>query len=237
VLFDDLSFYGPNRLNSRRSMLAWELEARRDRRYFKAVLDGQGPEELRKQIVDTVARLAERPRLDVQVARSGRATTTEPERTLQFAFLRLPDSPVEAIDGVAVFSGNEARAPKLEVRNRSDKAIRYLEIGWILRDRDGAEHMAGTVPAELSLMPGQRSRVLADTSLKLTPRSGQPLEIESVTGFVNHVEFADGRMWVPARNALNDPMLKALLPSPEAQRLAELYRKKGLNALIDELRR
>src|SRR5512140_3839619 len=30
VLFDDLSFYGPDRLNSRRSMTSWELEARRD---------------------------------------------------------------------------------------------------------------------------------------------------------------------------------------------------------------
>jgi hypothetical protein len=28
-------FYGPDRLNSRRSMTGWELEARRDRRHFR----------------------------------------------------------------------------------------------------------------------------------------------------------------------------------------------------------
>ena len=37
ILFDDLSFYGPNRLNSRRSMTVWEMEARRDRQFFKQV--------------------------------------------------------------------------------------------------------------------------------------------------------------------------------------------------------
>ncbi|HZL56298.1 MAG TPA: hypothetical protein VFC21_04420, partial [Bryobacteraceae bacterium] len=34
VLFDDLSFYGPNKLNSQRSMTFWETEAQRDRSYF-----------------------------------------------------------------------------------------------------------------------------------------------------------------------------------------------------------
>ena len=39
VLFQDLSFYGPNRLDSRRSLTAWEMEAQRDRRHFKQVLE------------------------------------------------------------------------------------------------------------------------------------------------------------------------------------------------------
>ena len=34
TLFNDLSFYGPDKLNSRRSLLVYELEARRDRRYL-----------------------------------------------------------------------------------------------------------------------------------------------------------------------------------------------------------
>src|SRR5216684_5794422 len=38
VLFEDLSFYGPDKLNSRRSMTVCEFEARRDRRYFKSLL-------------------------------------------------------------------------------------------------------------------------------------------------------------------------------------------------------
>ena len=42
VLFQDLSFYGPNRLDSQRSLTAWEMEAQRDRQHFKSVLAAQG---------------------------------------------------------------------------------------------------------------------------------------------------------------------------------------------------
>ena len=237
VLFEDLTFYGPNRLNSRRSMIAWEMEARRDRQYFKSLLAAKGAEGLRQEVLSSMARQAQRPRLDVQFAR-GRATNYEPEREVQFAFLRLPDSPVDPADGVARIAGNEARAPRLEVRNRSDRAIRYLEVGWMLKDRQGREYLAGSVPAEVNLAPGQKSVVLQDASLKFSQRPGQPVVIDSMAGFVNHVEFADGGVWVPSRAALSDPRLQHVLPpSPEEQRLVELYRKKGINALVDELKK
>ncbi len=42
ILFDDLSFYGPDNLHSRRTMTVWELEARRDRQYFRKLLDQPG---------------------------------------------------------------------------------------------------------------------------------------------------------------------------------------------------
>ena len=42
VLFQDYSFYGPNRLDSRRTMTAWEMQAQRDRKYFKAILAARG---------------------------------------------------------------------------------------------------------------------------------------------------------------------------------------------------
>ena len=45
------------------------------------------------------------------------------------------------------------------------------------------------------------------------------------------MEFDDGTMWVPDRSA------KMPTPSPEEQRLTALYRKKGLEALVDELKR
>ena len=38
VLFQDLTFFGPDRLNSRRTMTACEMEAQRDREHFKRVL-------------------------------------------------------------------------------------------------------------------------------------------------------------------------------------------------------
>jgi len=45
------------------------------------------------------------------------------------------------------------------------------------------------------------------------------------------VEFADGTMWVPERST------RWPTPSPEEQRLAEIYRKKGIDALAQELSR
>src|SRR5579871_322203 len=39
VLFDDLTFFGLDQLHSQRTMTLWEMEARRDRKYFKQVLE------------------------------------------------------------------------------------------------------------------------------------------------------------------------------------------------------
>ena len=151
VLFDDLGFYGPDKLSSRRTMALAEWEARRDRKYFKSLLAEGGAERLRQEMIESLAHQADRPSLDVQVMRGGRATNLEPEKQLQFAFLQIPDSPVEPMEGMARIAGNEARAPRLEVKNRSDRSIRYLEMGWILHDRTGREFLAGSVPAELNL--------------------------------------------------------------------------------------
>ena len=234
VLFDDLTFYGPDRLNSRRSMTAWEIEARRDRRYFKSVLAARGPEGLREEILTSLARQAERPHLDVQVSRRGRATNLPPGRPLEFAFLRFPDSPIEPLAGMARLSGQEASEATLEVRNRSARAIRYFEIGWIVQDRLGREYLAGSVPAETALPPGETSHVSTDTTL----RFARPLAVEAMKGFVSKVEFDDGELWIPSRPHLAGQHLDRLVaPSPEEQRLTNLYRKKGLDALIEELNR
>ena len=60
ILFDDLSFFGPNRLNSRRSMTVWELEAMRDRQYFKEVLQSRGRDGLRAEMLASLNRQADR---------------------------------------------------------------------------------------------------------------------------------------------------------------------------------
>lgn len=240
VLFDDLSFYGPDRLSSRRSMTVWELEARRDRRHFKSVLEARGPEGLRQEMVGSIDRMAERPRLDVQVIRRGRATAlAAQERQCKFAFLQIPGSPLEPVSGLASVTGGEARAPRIEVVNRSDRAIRYFEIGWIIKDSDGREFLAGSVPAAgsgLKLAPGAKGQVFEDASLKFSRPASQPMAIDGMTGFVSQVEFSDGRIWIPDRAVLDDPRLRSVLaPSAEEQRLADLYRRRGLTALVNEL--
>lgn len=240
VLFDDLSFYGPNELNSRRSMRVWEMEARRDRQYFKAILESRGPEGLREAFLSSVAALSSRRRMDVRFARSGRATNFEAEHELQFAFLRFPDSPVDPISGVARASGSEIRAPRIDVRNRSKRAVSYVEIGWILKDRNGRQFLAGSVPSSdgLSLAPGQAGKILESTSLQFSSSSGRIVDIQGVTGYVSQVEFDNGEIWIPSRSSLDQSGLQGVAaPSPEEQRLTNIYVKKGLEAVIQELRK
>jgi len=239
VLFEDLSFFGPDKLHSRRSMTVWELEARRDRRHFKSVLAAQGQEALRQDLLESLARQSDRPRVDVQVARGGRATNLDAGRSVQFAFLRVPDSPIEPVEGAARIAGNEASSPSLEVLNRSNRPVRYFEVGWIIRDSGGQDFLAGSVPAsdpDLNLAPGRKSRVLQDASLRFSAAPGKPITIAGMTGFVSQVEFTDGSVWIPSRAALSDPQLSRLVaPSPEEQRLTDLYRRKGLAAVVAEL--
>ena len=59
-----------------------------------------------------------------------------------------------------------------------------------------------------------------------------------MAGFVSQVEFTDGKVWVPSRQDLESAaLLKILAPSPEEQRLADVYSKKGLVAVVEELKR
>jgi hypothetical protein len=72
--------------------------------------------------------------------------------------------------------------------------------------------------------------------------SGSPILVDGVAVFVNDVQFDNGDVWVPSRSDIAgadlDPALKsAIAKSPEQQKLAEIYRKRGFNALCDELRR
>jgi hypothetical protein len=246
VLFEDLSFFGENRLNSRRSLTVWELEARRDRRHFQQLLEARGPEALQRELVASVSRLQERPRLDVQISRRGRlprpagapATVFEPERPVQFSFLRLPDAPIELTGGAAKVAGNEAKAPSIDIVNKQGKAIRHLELGWVVGTRDGVEFLAGTLPADVQLAGNGRTSILDEAALRLTSRTGSRVVIDNLVGFAHSVEFADGQLWIPSRAALEDPRLARLLPpSPEEQRLVELYRKFGLKALLADLRK
>ncbi len=243
VLFDDLSFFGPNKLNSRRALTFWEVEAQRDRVWLKQALQARGESGLGEEMRKSLARQADRPQLDVSLTRNGRATGSSvpaADRVAQFAFLRLPNAPVEALEGWAAISGNEARSPQIEVVNRSGQAVRYVEIGWLVKDNRGQEYMAGSVPASESTMllpSGQRARLLQDTALKFS-RTGRPIEIAGMTGYVSQVEFADGRVWVPSRRDLDSsPLLRVTAPSPEEQRLGDLYLKKGLAAVVAELNR
>jgi hypothetical protein len=94
--------------------------------------------------------------------------------------------------------------------------------------------MAASVPADLSLAPGQSGQVMQDAFLRFPPR----MSIQDMRGFVSSVEFADGTYWIPTRGALDNPKLRDVVaPSPEEQRLMQIYTRKGIDALVEELKK
>ena len=242
VLFQDFSFYGPDRLNSHRLLTVWETEAQRDRQHFKRVLAQSGAEGLRQEILSSLARQADQPQLDVRVIRrrTVSAAALAPDRMAQFAFVRFPDAPVEPLEGWAEISGGEARAPRIQVQNRSDQTVKYVEMAWLVTDPRGRQYMAASLPAsdaDLYLPPGKMAQLVQDTELRFS-RRGEPVTIEKMTGFVSQVQFASGKVWVPNRQNLeNAALLGVLAPSAEEQRLSALYLKRGLTALTEELKR
>jgi hypothetical protein len=88
------------------------------------------------------------------------------------------------------------------------------------------------MPADVSVAPGRAGHVDEDAALRFsTP-------VESMSAFVSTVGFADGSYWIPARATLNDARIrKVISPSPEEQRLTQIYLKKGLPGLIEELKK
>jgi hypothetical protein len=245
VLFQNLSFFGPDRLHSQRTLTAWEMEAQRDREHLKRVLAQAGAEGLRRAMLEIQSREEDRPKLDVRLVRrrtlSGAGVAAAGLHNEQFAFVRFPNAPVDPVDGWAELSarGDVAQAAHIQVHNRSSKPVRYVELGWLVSDQN-QEYMAASVPPsgpELLLRPNETARVDQDTELSFA-RNGEPVSVRKMTGFVSQVEFTDGKVWVPSREDLESTaLLRVLAPSAEEQRLADMYRKKGLTAVIEELKK
>jgi hypothetical protein len=241
VLFQNLAFYGPNRLGSERSLTAAEMEAGRDRQYFKGVLARGGAAALQREVLNSLARQATRPQLDVRVSRGHSVTSAAlgPEHTEQFAFLQFPDSPVEAVEGRAQVAFNEAREPRIQVRNRSKEPVRYVEVRWLVRDSNGHEYVAAKLPVSVpeGIAPGQTAGNTEETWLEFR-HNNLPVAIGGALGFVSQVEFSNGKVWIPARQDLDSGTLREVLPpSAEEERLTNLYRRMGLDALLQELKK
>jgi hypothetical protein len=245
VLFQNLAFFGPDKLHSQRTLTAWEMEAQRDRENLKRVLAQSGRQGLQQAMLDIQARQDDRPQLNVRLIRrralSGAGVAAGGMRTEQFAFLQFPNAPVEPVDGWAELSGrgDVAQAAHIDVHNRSSKPVKYVELGWLVSDQN-QQYMAASLPPsgpDLLLRPNETARLDQDTELRFS-RNGEPVSVRNMTGFISQVEFTDGKVWVPSRQDLaGASLLKVLAPSPEEQRLADLYRKKGLTALVEELKK
>ncbi len=246
VLFSDFTFFGPDRLDSRRKMTFWENEADRDRRYFKAALGLGGPQQLQAEVRASLERQRNRPRLAARLEAGGTLGSmteqTRDERSLKLALLDLPQAPLELLSGTATVAGAAATTPVITVKNRSQRPIRYFELGWFVDDGAGVRYVAGWVPAPSAVRPLGPGRS-ASTSLarrivfasKSQSTAKDQFAINGMSGYVSQVQFEDGTFWIPSRDDIRHPSLRATPVSAEEQRLSDLYRRKGLDALIKEL--
>ncbi len=243
VLYADLSFRGPDEMSSRRRMTLLELEARQDRRRLSQTLSARGPEGLRAQVLEVLERMAARPDFEVRLVggdgRSVSATARSGMRPVELAFLNVDETPLELVGGSALAGAARAVSPAIEVRNRSGKAIRDFEVGWLVHDVEGRRYAAGAVPSTGGrLEAGRAGSVDAQRLFEFRRRASQPFEIGGMSGYVRRVEFADGTLWTPSREALDKAALLDVEPlSSEESRLAAVYRSQGLQGLIAELAR
>jgi hypothetical protein len=230
-------------------MTASEMEAQRDRTALKRLLAQGGNPALKDAILKILARRDALPEIQGRIVRGHALTNAglaaivpERERQEQFAFVQFPDGPIQLLRGSAVIAGSDARMPSIEVANLTDRPVKYVELGWVLTDINGHSYMAGSLCLRAirrsRCPPAAPGKVSTENTLEFST-GGKPLSIRKVTGFVNQVEFADGKVWVPTRQNMdsNPLLLQVMEPSVEEERLANLYVTKGLPALVDELKK
>ena len=240
ALYSDLSAYGPDKLHSRRMLAVYELEARRDRQYLAALLQSGQLAELREEL-NFGLKDFDPAQLGFELLRRSGSSAGQPQPVTVGA-VEFPSSPIESLGGNAQVAGNEIRTSQLGVRNTSKKMVRDFEVGWIVRDDRGHDFVAGSVSSARQLAPVETASMEQPGTLRFSHSGGQPMTVGALMTFVNDVEFSDGKLWIPSRvditKATRDPILRrALAASPEQQRLADVYRRKGMSGLEDELKR
>ena len=240
ALFQDLPAYGPDTVKSRRSLVVYELEARRDRRYLASLLRNGKVAQLREELNFGLQDFSPQ-QLGFELLQNGRSSAMR-EQAVNVGAVSFKSSPVQSMGGAARVSGNEVRAPRIEVKNTSQKSVRSIEMGWIVRDERGREFVAGYMPAPLELAPIGIGTMREPGTLRFSHAAGQPMVIDALLAFVGDVEFSDGKLWIPTRvdieEATTNPTLRrALATSPEQQRLADVYRRKGIRGFAEELKR
>ncbi len=240
ALFSDLTAYGPDKLNSRRALLVYELQARRDRRYVASLLQTQNWARVREELDFGLPDLHPQ-QLGLELLRDPR-TSGWREQAVNVGAVAFHNAPVQPVGGAARVAGNEVRGPAIQLKNTSQKTVQTIDMGWIVSDERGRQFVAGSMPAALRLAPIQTGTMTEQGTLRFSHPEGSPMMIGALMAFVSDVEFADGKLWIPSRTdideATSDPLLRrALSTSPEQQHLAEIYRRKGIAGLQEELRR
>jgi hypothetical protein len=243
VLMADLSFHGPDRFHSRRRLTVWEMEADRDRDYFKSLLASGGRDRLQSEMAASIKRQLQ-PRIEARPAEAGpaggdRRAQTAQEQQVALVSVNFPEAPLEVVSGSSAVEGATAQQPRVTVKNRSPKRVRYFEIGWLVSDPAGNRYAAGWVPGtRQEVPPGATASTVAQHAFvfQASAASAPRFAIGGMSGYVSQVEFDDGSFWVPSRRGLEESKLLDAAPvSAEEQRLTGLYTSRGLNGVIQEL--
>jgi len=240
ALFSDLTAYGPDELHSRHMLVVYQLEARREREYLALLLHNQEWSKLRDEL--NFGLPEESPRSLGLEFIHGPLGSVANGRAFAVSPVVFSGAPVQPIGGGAEVAGNEVRGPYVELRKMSNRSVRSLELGWIVRDDHDREFVGGSIPVTLSTEAVQSVKITDSGAMRFSNGIGQPMVIGALRAFVNDVEFSDGKVWIPSRadidQATNDPVLRhELANSPEQQRLAKIYRLKGTTGLAEELKR
>ena len=238
VLFDDLSAYGPDKLRSRRNLIVYEREAERDRKYFRNLIETGQTAKLQEEMNFGLPDVRP-PELGFELL-NGIHRDTSPSRPVSVSIVPFPDAPVQMLNGAARIYRNEVHAPELDVRNQTKKMLQNVEVGWILRDENGRNYVAGSLPANVAIGPVQQVKVLQGAVLRFSHASGRPMLVDAVMAYISNVQFSDGDLWIPSRGDIANTQLdasvkRALASSPETQRLSEIYRRRGISGLTAEL--
>jgi len=240
ALFSDLTAYGPDQLHSRHTLVVYQLEARREREYLAQLLHNQEWAKLRDELNFGLPDASPRS-LGLEFIH-GPLSSMLSGKSFSVSPVVFSGAPVQPIGGGAEVVGNEVRGPFVELRRMSNRGLRSVELGWIVRDDHDREFVGGSVPVTLSAEAVQSVRITDSAALRFSNGTGQPMMIGTLRAFVNDVEFSDGKVWIPSRadidEATSDPVLRhELANSPEQQRLAKIYRLKGTTGLAEELKR
>jgi hypothetical protein len=240
ALFNDLQSYGPDKLKSRRALMVYEMQARRDRQFLTRLLDNGRLPELREELNFGMQDFIPR-QLGLELLRGPRVSSSR-EHLFAVNPVNFPKAPVQPLSGNAQVAGNEVRAPRVGIRNVSKLHVASVAMGWIVRDDQGTDFVAGALTSRSPIGPVQTSSISESGTLRFSLPTGQPMVIERLMTYVNDVEFADGTLWIPSRDdidaATQDMTLRReLATSPEEQRLASIYRRDGTAGLKKELKR
>ncbi|MDE0108203.1 MAG: hypothetical protein OXJ37_21215 [Bryobacterales bacterium] len=242
VLFASLAAVGPDRLDSIRKLTVLEMEARRDREHFLALWQRGGKPALTAAMQASLRRQAARPRLEVRLAGQGPATVaaSEPIREMEIAVVNQPDAPLILESGSARVRGSISDAPQFLLRSRGGRAVRHFDIGWLVRDGDGSLYSVGSAPvtARASVAGPQAQETTGEGRFLIQPASGGEPSIDAMLAYLRSAQFDDGAVWVPSRETLEVSRLAEAVPvSAEEQRLSQLYRERGADAIAEELRK